>query len=71
MAYPDDTMERRRGQRDPSIGTPAGRGKGTGAAPTRSGMAWPKMTVVVEQGRGSGGGGVGRQLHEAVQGSNW
>jgi hypothetical protein len=34
-------------------------------------MAWPKMTMVVEQGRGSGSGGVGRQLHEAVQGSNW
>jgi hypothetical protein len=62
-------MERRRGPRTPS----AGQGKGMRASPTCGGVAQLKVAAV-EQGRGPGGGGiihhsgggVGRQLHEAV-----
>jgi hypothetical protein len=56
---PDDPMERRRGPRAPSAGTPAGLGKGMGATPPRGGVARPKAAVVVElQGRQLCCGGV-------------
>jgi hypothetical protein len=76
---PHDPMERRQGLRAPSVGTPTGRGKGTGVAPTHGGVTQPEATmVVVVQGRLSGGGGaghhddhsggcVGRRSHETVQ----
>jgi hypothetical protein len=47
-ALPDDPLDGRRGSRAPSVGTPAGRGKGTGATPTRGGVTRPKVAVVVE-----------------------
>jgi hypothetical protein len=51
-----DHIERRRGLRAPSAGTPAG--QGMGAAPTLNDVAQPKATVVVGmQGRRSCGGG--------------
>jgi hypothetical protein len=41
-------MERCRGPRARSAGTPPDQRKGTGAAPTRDGVARPKAAVVVE-----------------------
>jgi hypothetical protein len=56
---PDDPKERCQGPRVPSTGKPASQGKGTGASPTRGGVARPKTTVAVAVlGQGSGGGGV-------------
>jgi hypothetical protein len=42
---PHDPLDGRRGPRAPSNGTSAGRGKGTGAAPTCGGVARPEATV--------------------------
>jgi hypothetical protein len=51
-AHPDDPLDGRRGPRAPTNGSPAGRGKGTGATPTLSGVERSKATMVVEmQGR--------------------
>jgi hypothetical protein len=52
----DEPFKRRQGLRVPSTGTSAGRGKGTGAAPTPIGVEWPKV-VVQRQGLGNGGAG--------------
>jgi hypothetical protein len=43
-----EPKERHRGPRSPSVDTPVGRGKGTGAAPTRDDAARVKAAVVVE-----------------------
>jgi hypothetical protein len=55
----DDPMERHRGLRVPSAGTPTGRGKGMGVTPTLDGVAWPKEVVVVQKQEQLCGGGVG------------
>jgi hypothetical protein len=44
---PDNPLDGCRGLRAPSVGTLAGQGKGTGAAPTHGGVAWPKAVVMV------------------------
>jgi hypothetical protein len=55
---PDDSMERHKGPRAPSVGKPADQGKGMGASPTRDSVARMKVTIaVVVSGQGSGDGG--------------
>jgi hypothetical protein len=76
---PSDSMERHQGPRAPSVGKPAGQGKGMRASPAHNGVAQPKaMIAMVVQGRvlgggGAilhGGGGMGQQPLEAGQGSH-
>jgi hypothetical protein len=47
MTLPDDPLDGRRGPRAPLVGTSAGRGKGTGDAPTRGGVAQLKAVAAV------------------------
>jgi hypothetical protein len=44
MAYPGDPFDVRRGPRA-TVGSPVGRGKGTGATPTLVGVVRPKAVV--------------------------
>jgi hypothetical protein len=55
----NDPLERLRGPRVPSVGTPADQGKGMGATSTPMGVEWPKAVAVVVQSQGLGGGGAG------------
>jgi hypothetical protein len=58
--HPDDPLDGRQGPRAPTAGSLAGRGKGTGAAPTLSGVARSEAAVEVEmQGRQPCDGGTG------------
>jgi hypothetical protein len=56
-AHPDDPLDGRQGPRAPSVGTPAGQGKGTGAAPTHDGVARLKAAMEM-QGQQPCSGGV-------------
>jgi hypothetical protein len=79
MTCPDVPLDGHRGPRAPMTGSPAGRGKGTGAAPALCGVARPKSVVAVEMQEQSpsdggashhgdcGGGGVGQRLRATVQ----
>jgi hypothetical protein len=80
MAHPDDPFDVRRGPRA-TVGSLAGRGKGTEAAPTLTGVARPKAVVDLQwQLLGDGGAGlhanrdggddVGQRLHAGAQQSN-
>jgi hypothetical protein len=59
MACPDDPFDGHRGPRA-TAGSPVGQGKGTRAAPTLTGVAWPKPVVDLQgQPPGDGDGGAG------------
>jgi hypothetical protein len=77
---PNDPFDGRRSPRA-TTGSPAGRGKGMGAAPTLTGVARPKAMVDVQgqppgnggaglHGDRDGGGDVGQRLHARAQPSS-
>jgi hypothetical protein len=67
-ARPNEPFDGRRGPRA-TVGSPAGWGKGTGAAPALSSVAWPTAAVVVDlQGQPPHDGGAG--LHGNRDGSD-